>query len=558
MDNPVEFYFHSGQNLKAAQALLLGQGEVAHLLNPDMSRGGMVGVGNTFVATGSVASTIHTLLCSQTGYLWIGAGGSFYQANSSGGSIQTVSSAMTSGARVCCVDQNYWGYMGDGTLKKKFLVSSPTTTYDWGIANPTVAPTVSVSGGNVACYYSWVAKYSDGSEYETDLSPVAYSTQAGGTIAWSAIAVSTTTDVTHKRLYRTFSGATYRVAEITNATTTYTDTTTDNDLVNGQVFARDSYYVPPSGIWAALEHYQRIFVLVTGDDSNKMFCSEPLEPQGFLMNSDTGLYEYESPVFTKGDDIMGMAVFGADLFFASRSSWKRLVGSSPTYWSLRPTIANAGNIAKHALQVIPQGILHVWWDGVYLFNGYQTQKITGKCDEFFKNVNWDYADTISSSYDGYQYRLFVPYGSSTTPNYAFVIDFSEAPARFWEESDSIRCSAFSARDNTLWMSSGSSYGKMTGTAVKSFELISRMIPTADLITISGPSELHYEIDTGGQDVTLTLYYDNTAHSSTITLNTSSRTRSYVVVPFVDSRTFHFKLSGSISSSVKIYEPWIVK
>jgi len=649
MDTPFEIFFSAGQNTKQKQALLLKNGECQSMVNVDLGSAGMIGVPKRFIALSTFSFRVHSLVQLPQGYVLAGTGTSLYFVANSSGSAQTlITAALTSSTKISASTWNGWAYVANGTDKKKFCIASPAVTYPWGVAGPTVAPTLSESTTyddvhGVPCYYTYVAKYSeDDSEYETDVSPAGYTvrmlyveitqsdisfdassrtiTRVAGswltdqftdgpvsvtvrgsnsndgtydiasidatvitittdyslvdeaaansitvssnvyrTITWT-LPVSTNSEVTHKRLYRTLGGVTYFVAEVTNATTTYSDTVNDVDLPLSSLFLREDYYEPPAGIWFSVEHYGRIFA-ATNVESHCIYASEPYEPQAFKLDPDTLDYIYSLQVFPKGEEVTGIASFGDHLYIASRSQIKRLVGSSPTYWALRPTNAKVGNVAKYAMAVTQHGIIHVWNDGVYLFDGYSTRKITQACDDFFKLVNWSSADVIDSIWDGTQFRLFVPYGSGvTTPNRAIVVDFDDYPSsiRCFEENQAEQCGVYSSYSNDVYYAKGLTVGTRTDPAAMALELISKAFPTAGLLKMSGPAELHYEIDTRGQDLTLTFYYDNAAHGTTVTINETSRARSYTDVPFVDSRAFYFKISGSVTSAVKIYEPWIVK
>lgn len=408
------------------------------------------------------------------------------------------------------------------------------------------------------CYYSYVGKYIDGSEHETDLSPVLTISRTGNAaISWTSIPASTDPQVTHKRLYRSYLGSIWYVAEITNATLTYSDTMTDAELVASTVFENTGYYPPPDNIWMVLEHYRRLFVLVEGDYSHWIFWSEPQDPLAFIYDEDTALYANGTDVFHKGNPCTGMAKWGGELFIASSSGFRRLVGSSPSYWALRDTLTQIGNVARYAMQTTRWGLLHLWWDGVYLFNGYNSTKLTSKNEAFFKGINWDAADEIRSVFDGKVFRLLVPYGTSSIPNRAFVMDFETYPRiRCYEEDQGESVALFDVDENQVWYGKTTNVGWRDGDSEVSMDIYSKAFAVANLIQLDGAARLHYEINTGGKDVTLTVYHDNVAHDTTITLNTQGRERNVVSIPLKNARTIALRLTGEVDSEVEIYEPWI--
>lgn len=413
--------------------------------------------------------------------------------------------------------------------------------------------------GSYNCYYSWVAKFADGSEYETDLSPGASASSNFDGIDWTNVPASTDSQVTHKRLYRDYGGAIYYVAEITNATLTYTDTTTDEDLISSSLFANEGYYKPPDYIWDVHEHYRRLFMLVDGDNSNYLYWTEPEEPLAVAWDTTIGTYSGCTDVFRKGDPCMGIIEYGGDLFIFSRSTVKRLVGSDPSYWSLRPTLCTRGNLARYALLKLPYGIVHLWYDGVYLFNGYNSTRLTGKNETFFKNVNWNAADTISTVYDGKTLKIFVPYYTSTTANRAFVIDFDTYPKlRFYEEDQGEDCSVIDAGSNITYYGKGTELGTRDSKGAVTFEAWSKSVPTYSLLKIEGAAKLTYQADTAGEDVTVTFYFDQAASSTSITINTTGYTVGTVDVPIDMSHVVDIKISGELTNNVKIYEPWLLR
>jgi hypothetical protein len=155
------------------------------------------------------------------------------------------------------------------------------------------------------------------------------------------------------------------------------------------------------------------------------------------------------------------------------------------------------------------------------------------------------------------YRLFVPYGP-TSAFRTFAIDFSRYPKiKCFEEDTGETLGWFNTYSNQCLFANGTSVGIKNGSGNVAFEAWSKTFPTDRLIQLSGAAELNYEIDTGEQDVTLTLYHDNVAHPETITLNTSTRERKTHSLKMKNARTISIKLSGNVSNAVKIYEPWII-
>ncbi len=135
------------------------------------------------------------------------------------------------------------------------------TLYNAGVpAGPT--PTISSSGaggGASAGTYTVAVRYIDKDGIPGDLSTVATRVAtANQQFDWSGLTDSSDARVTHKELFRSLVGVStvlYKVATITDATTTYTDTLSDATLgantalpilnPDGTVYARQ-FGVPPN------------------------------------------------------------------------------------------------------------------------------------------------------------------------------------------------------------------------------------------------------------------------------------------------------------------------
>lgn len=121
-----------------------------------------------------------------------------------------------------------WFYFCDGTNILKYDL---TNVRAWSMAKPAIAPTVAeAAGGSLDVGGTYVYKYTfiRGSEAETEAGLPAQQilTGANRTINLSVMTASADAQVTHKKIYRTANGGSvyYYLAQITNATTVYSDT----------------------------------------------------------------------------------------------------------------------------------------------------------------------------------------------------------------------------------------------------------------------------------------------------------------------------------------------
>lgn len=111
------------------------------------------------------------------------------------------------------------------------------------------------------------------------------------------------------------------------------------------------------------------------------------------------------------------------------------------------------------------------------------------------------------------------------------------------------------------MADGYVYEETTSTGIE----VSPVLYTGEkvgqnILQLKNAKYLYYEIDTGGEDVTVTFYVDGTAKSPTITLNESSRKRGRVNLPNFEGYRFSLRVTASAMTSTKpvIYSPWAIQ
>jgi hypothetical protein len=217
--------------------------------------------------------------------------------------------------------------------------------------------------------------------------------------------------------------ATYYVTEIGNNTTqTYSDNSSDGTLQVNEELSTESYSVPPDGFVDIELYLQRIF----GIKETYLYWSEAYRPINFMTSSSIN-------VTSEGNELMSVMYWGDQLYLASKSKWYRLYGSDPDTWGIKNTYAENGVINTHTVQATKYGIVGLWHDGIYLFDGATAKNITEK--RLGRSLFTGISDksVCHASYDGLKYYFYYP-SSGTALSDCIVADFTFYPEiRFYND-----------------------------------------------------------------------------------------------------------------------------
>jgi hypothetical protein len=288
-------------------------------------------------------------------------------------------------------------------------------------------------------------------------------------------------------------------------------------------------------------HLQRIFLI----KDNKLYWSEVYQPFSFQTTSNV--------VITKDYENLVVLIRWSDqLYMASSDEWYRLSGTDPSTWAVKRTFTDSGIINKHTLKKTAYGLIGLWNDGIYLFDGNWSKNLTEKKlgTQFFEdisNLNACYAE-----FDGKKYYFYYPPSS-------LVIDFSYFPDIRIFEND------FVADAHYFYKATGTNYLGWNG-----YEYSERGSETIPTSFISGDRAFkailkrkclkyfYYDIDTNGKDVTISVYVDGIL-GQTLILNESSRVRKRSdQLKTLEGYMFHLEYSCDDSQNVKVYAPWALE
>lgn len=327
------------------------------------------------------------------------------------------------------VDYNGWIF---GVNGRKNVAFSKDILFQWGVDNPKekCAGTAGAGGnpnGTYNLYYTYLVIFPTGMEYETGPSAPASVTVSSQAITWSGIGIcpySGSGVTIHRKLYRYSSGlaATYYVTTIAdNTTTTYSDDATDASLQTNDVISVESFSTPPEGMRDIELYLYRMF----GIKNEYLYWSEPYMPFGFKTTSSINV---------SGNELTCAMFWGDQLYIADKKKWFRLSGSDPDSWGIKQTFSDTGIINTHTVKATKYGILGLWHDGIYIFDGSITKNITEK-----KIGMALFTDTITdknichAEYDGLKYYFYYSDVGGDI-NKCLVIDFTFYPdIRFYHD-----------------------------------------------------------------------------------------------------------------------------
>ena len=469
--------------------------------------------------------------------------------------LLTYSQAAGIGLRPRFEDYEKFTFLVDGLMARAFTEEHK---YTWGIVNPASAPTVAAHAdagnpnGTYQCYVTFYATFPNGKVMETGPSPVGQVTVVNKKIAWSAIPTASfsagDTPVVYRKLYRTVSGTAYLVTTIEdNTTTVYTDNVTDATLQGNIVLSTDGYTYPPSTATDIAIYLQRVFLIL----SNKLYWSEPYMPWSF---DDTSY----ATVSRDDENLVSVINWGDQLYMASIREWYRLQGSDPTTWSIKRTFADVGVSNRCCTKKSKYGIIGLWHDGIYLFDGSISKNITERIlgREFFTDI--PDLSVAHAEFDGMKYYFYYA-STGTTVNSCMVIDFTYYPeVRIYHQDFFVQGHYYYKEINKHYYGKDNYEYSDGGTEVIPTLLISGDKAFQGILKRKCLDYLYYDLDTDNKDVTVDIYADGIV-VQTLILNTNSRTRKRSVkLKANEGYRFAIGINCSNSRNLLIYSPWALE
>lgn len=262
-------------------------------------------------------------------------------------------------------------YTGDGTPKKTnwnlATTSStgskpfPNAWYYMGVPAPAAAPTLSATGGSGgtetrAYVYTYISTFGSVKE-ESAPSPAGTVTCniTGATVTVSAFSTAPTTgyNITHRRIYRTVTGAStvsYQfVAEIAIATTSYSDTLTTAQL--GVVLPSTYWTTPPTDLKGLVSMPNGF---LAGFRANEVWFSEPYYPHAW-----PSIY-----TLTVDSKIVGLGVYDTNLVVLTERQPYLISGTSPASMSQTKLPIPQPCVSKRSIAYDQYGVLYASPNGL--------------------------------------------------------------------------------------------------------------------------------------------------------------------------------------------------
>lgn len=353
-----------------------------------------------------------------------------------------------------------------------------------------------------------------------------------------------------------FSGSVANTPAAAGSTATYTDTLAD--AVLGDTIETDNDR--PYNFSGIVLHNETLFGFGSTND--------PPNVVRFSKRVDVEQWPSSQILYVGSDKVVGLISMGEQLYAITLGQIYRIIGTNADSYQPLSTGYNRGGIDNiFGTCQMPGKAAVVCYDGIYEFPS--GLKLTQPIDGVFHGLTINGIPPINTTQlskirmEFYDNRLHVAYPSGPATNNNTEMIFDTLYQR-WESSDlAIRTMLAEIDTNTLLIgkTNGNIYQIETGTTDDGSDIAMDMqtgylhlgYPGQDKIFSDGA----IDIDTGGQDVTLQMYFNNGDSSDTVqTINTSSRT----LTPFsisagegVKALNAQLRLSGSLDSQVTVYK-----
>lgn len=412
-----------------------------------------------------------------------------------------------------------------------------TTIYEWGIAAPSTAPTITTGAktGLTGAYnvkYTYCRKSGSTVLCESDPSDAATAavTLANGSLSvtWTA---SSDSQVTHVRIYRTLlNGSTYyHDQDVAIGTTTVDTNTADGSL--GSEVATD-HDRPPLGSFVLGPSYNGTCFIIK---SNLLYYCKPKQPEYWPTN----YYIEVSPIQFPGQCLV---FYNGQPYYLTKTEIYQIQGSGhDTFFPYKMDAITGCQGPQCAWTVHGKGIYHIGSDGVYLYSGEVDKKVTdSEFAPIFRGETTNGVPGMTSMSNAWiiQYgnKIYIGYVSSgyTYPTNILCINVDTGRTSYYEYGQEFRTVAIDDYNNRLLAGDNSGYVWVleskgatndNGTAI-SWEVQSKnfMLQTRAHF----PRWMKYDVDaSNATTATGAVYLDDTLHQSH-TLSGSRNTKKRLV------------------------------
>ncbi len=152
-----------------------------------------------------------------------------------------------------------------------------------------------------------------------------------------------------------------------------------------------------------------------------------------------------------GSKIIGLkVVFNSLIIFKNKSAYK-LYGSSPDNFEIAQVFSSNGAIANNSIVTGNNGCFYLASDGVYYYDGTNTNLISQKLSKTFSRLSKEYAGRANAIYYDNKYILSMPIDGSTENNCVVIYDVNN---KSWMTYDTQKCSNLFEFKHRLYFTEG--------------------------------------------------------------------------------------------------------
>lgn len=436
---------------------IIGDGDMQRCKNLRLDKNGIALTRDGKTALNSTAITMPEKIVEQSGNRYA-LGANIYKNESS------IASGLGGSAPWDAILYNPYNsttesiYASNTTYQKRI---ENTTVYKWGIAAPTVAPTIAVGAGagltgDYNAKYSYCRKEGSVVVSESNLSDAA---AAAVTLANQSLSVSWTasgdSQVTHVRVYRTLAGGSiyYHDQDVAIGTTTVDTTTADASL---GTLAHSDHDEPPAGNILLGPNFNGICFMLKDNRVYHCLSKQPdYWPASYYVEAGSRQRPLKSGCF-----------YNNQLYVASETNLYQIAGSgSQTFFPIPQTGAEGGALSRYGmLTVAKYGIFHVLSDGIYLFNASGDTKIThSQLDTIFRGGDagpMPAVDDLSNCWlRSFQNKLYFGYAADDNiyPRHVIVYGLSDKKMSYYDWGIEIPITGIDATNKRLMGSDTAGY-----------------------------------------------------------------------------------------------------
>lgn len=360
-----------------------------------------------------------------------------------------------------------YAFFADGQRADLLKWNIDTGITPWGLNSPTIAPSVGAPVSGAITLTSgrnyFIAFVNPNTSDYSDLSPISASTGAltAQNIPLTSLQVATQTGVTSKVLLATADGGDptvlYLLATLSNATTTYTDSTPEATLLASSVYQETDSSgtnhgllenVPPPNALYPTTHNGRIFML----KGQTLYFSKSLAEVVTSSGIVAGRYEstwpipYSLTISAGAEQGRGLLSDGTTLYIGTEQNIHRLTGDGPDNFS-EPNVLhnNTGILSQDVWKVVyveetPVGTMWLTPDFRCLSSDFNTFENVGvPIQSTLNSINTNatsaaWALAVESGPYCF-YVLAIPTGSNVTPDTLCVYDLHLKNWYIWTCAD---------------------------------------------------------------------------------------------------------------------------